>query len=390
MEVGRPTRSRLRPGGYLHERSLFRPGPAAVRSVVLAGFEPVASLSAQDWRQGCETICANRLAGTTLRLVESGEASPPEEVLEELRTAAFSQALFSVRVLEGTSEVLEALSRAGIGFVVSKGLGIADIGDGLRARPFSDLDVIVDPAAYSQVLDLCASLGYREAEESRQCWDWVGRVTREAINLTDGVGGSIDVHQTVPPWYWGGGLTYDLLTAERRTVTFGGRAYPCLSPEANLLIAALHVVSDKNQPGANLMVWRDALVLMRASDPDRLRSLADRSGTAAWLRWILQQFPSGVVPSSIERAFADAPRHVDGGRRLSLLMPPHIGSRHLVSQPLRLPLLRAAAFIAGSLLPSPTFLRSFFGRDISLVKAYPRWWYHTIQTLRRADTEVTP
>ena len=167
----------------------------------------------------------------------------------------------------------------------------------------------------------------------------------------------------IPPWLWGSHLTFeDLLAGSRDRSVPGGGTLPCASPADNLLVSALHIVSDKNSPGSTLMAWRDVLVLARAADPDELLVRARLAHLCGWLAWILDALPPGTVPAGLHRQLAAEDRRIPYHRRLRLVMPPGVAARHMVlSQMCRLPPSNAARYLIGLGWPSPDFLDARIG-----------------------------
>lgn len=284
----------------------------------------------------------------------------PPWVLERLRNAAFVLAERSLAIMRAGELVTESLRAEGIAHVVTKGPGIANVSGGIVERPFSDLDILVSAADFRGARGLLGVLGYREKVEDRQPWTLFDTACREAVNLRLEPHGSIDLHHHVPPWLWGQRITAaDLIRA--------GVAGPppaahltVLPPEENLLIVALHVVSDHGRPGATLMAWRDLLVLAAASDADAVADLAARYCLAGWLRWLVDQYPPEIRPDNLRRALiapATRSQRVPHPWRLRHLLPPSFSSRHLVGHALRLPAHRAILYLAGMAVPSPSFLQ---------------------------------
>lgn len=356
--------------------ALFPVLPAFVRAVAFDDVAPSAEPptgTAADARAVAEA----RLAGVALRLQRDGRVGVDDAGLRLLREAAFSAADRAVEVLARSAGGLDGLRDAGIPYAVTKGPGIAGLSGGAAERPFTDLDVVVRPRDFRGAVAVLAALGYGERTETRTPWAWMERRCREAVNLRHPDGGSLDVHHHVPPWLWAGRLSCERLIAAAGDVCLaGGRRLPVASPAHNFLVAALHIVSDHNRPGANLTAWRDVALLGRLVPPDEVIAAADEAGLVGWVRWVLGHLPADARPPALWVALP--PARLRHRRRLALLLPPRIGSRHMVGQALRLPAPNAVMYLGGMALPSRAFLDEH-GYD----RRYPQWWQ---RSLRRAAT----
>ncbi|HEX5914128.1 MAG TPA: hypothetical protein VFY54_13450, partial [Rubrobacter sp.] len=69
------------------------------------------------------------------------------------------------------------------------------------------------------------------------------------------------------------------------------------------------------------------------------------------------------------------------GFRLRHLLPPAVGSRHVIGQAFRLPFPNAVSFMAGYLVPSRAFLTGRYGSP----NAYGQWWGDAFGRLREAQ-----
>jgi hypothetical protein len=213
-------------------------------------------------------------------------------------------------------------------------------------------------------------MGFSERLRNKQPWPIFDRLCREGLNLESATGGSVDLHHHVPPWLWAQDLGFDELCRHQQIVSYAGVDLPCLSAEANLLVAALHLVSDRNRPGRTLLIWRDLAQLAKACDPAIVASLARSAHVDGWLAATIQALPPFARPEAVAAAVG-TPSISRGRRRLRLMLSE--GGRYGVraTQPLRLPLLSAVLHEIGMAVPSPTFLRLRYpaGRH-----RYIRWW----------------
>jgi hypothetical protein len=366
-----------RPGGLFADA-----GPVA-RAVVLHDFlsEGDVAPGPELWPAECRILGEQRLAATARRFATDRKIELPDEVSSFLLDAEFAWAAVTIDSVESSASALTVLRDKGIEFAITKGPGIARFQRRFQERPYSDLDVIVSPGDFRGASEALRSIGFAEEQKNRQPWPMFNRYCREAINLRTEAGGSLDLHHRIPPWYWGTGLDTGRLLAEAGTQTVLGVDLPCVSPRHNLLISALHIFSDRNRPGQSLLVWRDLLTLVSVCPADEVVAEALEVGLAGWLGWMLRCLPEQRHCAVLLDALDRADTQVKGRRRLGLLMPPSVGSRHLIGQALRLPLANGALYLAGMVVPSPSFLGERFPDERH---RYRHWWRGTFDRFTQA------
>jgi len=302
-----------------------------------------------------DTLSEQRLSPLAARY--AADRFGPGAVEPRLRSDAFAWVGRSLRTLQFGVEVLEMLGKAGVPYVVTKGPGVAACYPIATDRPFSDLDIVVGHGDFRKALAVTARSGYQEDARSRQPWRYFDRWCREAVNLRRPDGGSVDLHHHVPPWLWGKGLLFPDLLERSRVCRLFGAELRVASPEDNLLVTALHVVSDRNQPGHTLLTWRDVAQLSKVADPATAAELAVRAGLAGWLLAILRALPLPVRSAPLVSLLQQYPT-VPRPARLVLLCSGAVSRIGVSSsQPLRLPVPFAVAYIAGMIA------RTGSGRD---------------------------
>jgi hypothetical protein len=312
-----------------------------------------------DWDAEIPLIIAQRLAAVVHRVILDNHLLAPAHVVGQLQNATFAWAQASCIVSKIAIDDLAHLQNEKIDYVVTKGPGIAGHARHISERPFSDVDIFVSKNDFDRVLKLFKRLGYAEDSRNVLPWQILNRYCREAINLRSSSGGSLDVHHRIPPWYWGSHIDFSSLRDRAEpTVAPGGGWLLCASPTDNLLISALHIVSDKSRPGSNLMAWRDFLQLAHICEPRDVVLRGREAHLCGWLKWIIGALPSDARPENLTEALIGEDPSIPGQYRLSMLLPPKIGSRHLVGQVFRLPVANAALYAAGMAWPSSAFLRS--------------------------------
>lgn len=327
-----------------------------------------------------------RLSAVALRLAATGRLQLSPSQAAALRSASFAAAERAAGLLARSRSGLDALNAAHIPFAISKGPGIALAGRHPNERYFSDLDLLVSPSHFREALSILASLGYEETVPNRPPWPWFNSTCREAVNLQSTQGGSLDLHHHVPPWLWTRSFDLPSIVATAGLTPFRGYSLPLVAPAYNLLIVSLHIVSDHNRPGATLMVWRDLLTMAAVCDPDLVVALAGQHGLTGWLRWIVDQVPAPVRPGPLSRSLNSSSPLPPHRFRLSLLIPPALGSRHMIGQAFRLPLSNSARYLVGMAVPSRSFLAAHFPNKS---RPYVHWWTESLGNMRRPKETVT-
>ena len=367
----------------LHSARLFPEIPPLVEAILFTGLRGAPDPPPPwEWAGALPMIVEQRLAALALRFIaqSEGATTAPPAVEAELRSSAFAWSSRAGAAVSAARVALRALSDDHLPFVVTKGPGIASVYPAIGDRPFSDVDILVPRQALAPARAVLHRLGFERPASEREPWALLERETCEAINLRTATGGNIDLHRQIPPWWWGRRMTYESVAERAVPTVYFGVELPCACAEDNLLISALHVVSDRNRPGASLIIWRDLLQLAAVADPGVLRRRAAQFELEAWLEWIGQRLPADVRPD----LGPPSGKRVQGAWRITLLMPPRIGSRTMISQPLRLPAWRGLIYVIGRLLPSPSWIRLEYPQRRGLLSAYFRWWRQSAASLRRS------
>jgi hypothetical protein len=275
---------------------------------------------------------------------------------------------------------LECLEAASIPFVLTKGAGIAQHCAAMSDRPFVDIDVLVPPSLFRRALGSLRNDGLVERLQTQEPWDVFNRFCREAINLRSEAGGSIDLHHRVSPWCWSEGLTHEHLLSRAQSIDVFGVHLPVVSAQDNLMVVALHVVSDKSHPGHTYRAWRDLLVLVNACSVESVVHCAQETGLAAWLEWIIGCLPEEVRPTELLTALSNTGPRMHNAFRLRMLLPPRLAAEHpMLGRTIRVPVPQAALFVAGTLVPSASYLRNRYPDE---KHRYLKWWRESPQNFR--------
>lgn len=321
-------------------------------------------------------VIRQRLAPFLVRALAAESAQQPGQVTEaqrrQLSAAAFRSQLRTATVVNRSVPLLDQLTKARVAWAITKGPGIASSYTDPTLRVFDDLDIVVSVRDFSRALEVLRSSGLEESAGSEPPREALIRLCREAVNLHDDRGASVDLHDRVPPWLWTTRLTPAEIITSGRVLDVLGHRLRCASTEHNLLIASLHVVSDRNRPGASLLIWRDLVELGHAVKVESAVEVATRLGLGGWLLGTLLALPTQVRPQHLVEALENADPQLPHRGRLRYLLSLSDRSSVVVTQTARLPLWRGVVFVGAMAFPSRRFLRV---RDLNLGS----WWLSALR-----------
>jgi hypothetical protein len=297
-----------------------------------------------EWVDAAPALARGGLAARALSSAERLGLDIPDAVRRALSAQARVDAVRTMAVEQSVPRLAGRLAGAGVPFVVLKGPGIAaHYGPGDGAREFSDLDVLVRPADRRAAIDVLGGGGL--SGRTSAAGGRLEGATREGVNLVVD-GDHVDVHHVVPPWIWGRRLGFDDVWAAATPTAFGPAVVPVAAPVHNLLVAALHLLSDKSKPGATFRIWRDIAVLARSVDPAEASAVARDADLDWWLRFVLHELPAATRPPALlDRLPPARPRPTERAR-LALLWPRSAAGHHEIRRVLRLPVPNAVLALA--------------------------------------------
>jgi hypothetical protein len=348
-----------------------------VESVLFYDFLPIRDFTAEEWRRGCRCLIAEQLSGVALRCIREQSFAVPADVVCELSDAHFQFMAVTMSARRASLNGLEALATNGVASVVIKGPSIVKVSKHKSDRTYSDIDVVVSPNDFRRAESLLRQLGYRQGSSSLPQRRSFNALCREGINLRDDLGGSIDLHHHISPWFWSTSLTIDVLRKHGIGETIDDANIVMASPEHSFLIAALHLVSDHGYPGSTHRIWRDLLVIFRHCDEEKLMSVARESRLLYWVRWVLQSLPQELQPVDFLKQLAYEDDDSRGVLRLRALLSRRFIGNPDLSQVFRLPAASAALYVLGVAVPTREFLRHHCPEDPS----YLSWWKECFQHL---------
>ncbi len=375
---------------FVGAAKLFPDMPAPVLTTMFWDTDYALLPPTTGWDQVANVLAAHRLAGTALRICRGFPTNISAESITQLRNASFRSISATAGSRTASVEAIASLAAANVPSVILKGPGIAEHYPHPAERPYCDLDVFVRKEDFKSAMVILAADGYSEGVASRQPWQALQWATREAVNLRSPSGGSIDLHHTIPPWLWGRPIRFADIYRRSVARTFSGFDVRVASPEDNLVIACLHVVSDHNSPGATLIIWRDIAMLAASIDRSRFAATVGELGLGGWVAWVFANMPEGTLAVDLVQEITSLNQQIPHVRRLTMLLPPHIGSRHLLSQVLRLPPSRALLYLGGVLAPSHDFLEVLMPEEHSALRRRAHWSRDVIARFMAAGRPERP
>lgn len=304
------------------------------------------------------------------------------------RDATFRGHLRVMSVDVAGAAYLTTLAQAGIPYVLIKGPAIARLHPAGWPRLYSDIDIVVPKRNFLQAVNYSHADGFEYSERSIPQWRWFDLVCREGINLHSATGGNIDIHHHIPPWALGTTIEPEDVINRSTSSDLSGIPVRMAAPEDLLLISTMHVLNDLWKGKLGLASWRDVVVLMTLLGRARSMMAFERVDLG-WLFEIATRRLSVIVPEAGIGASSSMPRPSIVTRlRLSALgwEGNSALSRHRLAWAMRLPIPNALAFLAGTAIPSPQYVRERHG---SLRRYWGEGWRETLSTAHGADYRMT-
>jgi hypothetical protein len=326
------------------------------------------------WGPALERIAIEGLSGLLLDAVEHGrvDLTAAERVdLVRRHEAVLVRALRHEAELVRLADVLDAA-----GAVVLKGPGLAHgVYDRPEHRPFTDLDVLVEPVRMRTTVAALERFGY-----VRPWPDPTPRyleLVAKAVALTHPAGLSVDLHRTLVPGPLAERIDTTAIVARRTTVRAGRIVVPVPAWEDHLLECALHgaVGHAFRRP----LALRDVAQVLAAAplDADQVIATAQDWGTDWLLALTLERTAAafGVVGPAMLDAWRRSVQPSDADRALAAacLDAEHRSARLRLAE-LREGSWRRRAELARSLaVPRLDFLRHTYGPG-SPARLYATRW----------------
>jgi hypothetical protein len=364
-------------------------GPAA-RWCLIAGVIESArpAPDVEAFRKERSLILREGLAPVALRAFESRLTPREESVAADFREATMSSQLQSMAVDVAGAALLSSLATAGIPTVVIKGPAVALLHPAGWPRTYSDIDVVVPKASFARAVMRSHSAGFEDSPRWHPQWRWFDRFCREGVNLHSAPGGNIDIHHHIPPWSLGSKLRVEGII--ERSVPWELCRIPIriASPQDLMLISTLHVLNDLWKGKLGLASWRDVIIAITSLGRAESAKTFERAGFG-WLFDLAAGALSVAIPEA--EIFTTATRarpSFSKDWRIAALGWDNDSplSRHRLSWAMRLPVPNALAFLAGSALPAPSYVRDRHG---SLRNYWKEGWGETVSTMHGSDFRMT-
>lgn len=360
----------------LERTELFPAISPALRAVLGAGLSDTLVSTPTAIAEEASAIRVHKLAALAMRAAGPDAADDP--ALKPIVAQRLEMQMLTLRMGALAVESVGLLSDAGIETLVIKGPGIARWYEVPGLRPYRDVDLLVAPARFDEARRVLERAGGFRATDPPEPRAFVGRLCREAVNLTRADSAAVDLHQRIAPWRWGARLSFDRLFAASDAYAIGSSEVRVAGLEHSLLIAALHVVSDGNRAGLSLMPWRDVAELARRVDPARAALAARAVGLDWFLELVLRSMPAELtVGALVDEITGGEPSRSDAFRMRALL-PPGVGSR-LIAPAFRLPRSRAALYLLAYAFPGREFLGERYEEP-----NYGKWYREALGRARTA------
>jgi hypothetical protein len=267
-------------------------------------------------------------------------------VFIDARRAAVLQVL---RIDQVTVEVDAALRAAGIDPILLKGPALESWTlPEHRPRPYSDTDLLVDPARRDAAGEVLSGLGFEAAMRPE---DAEGRRS-VALHWRREDGANLDLHWSIVGMDAPPEIVWRVLSVRTEPIVVGGRELRCLEPGARAVHVALHAVQ---QGEGSTHVRRDLDGALRLAAPEVWTSAAAVARDVGALETFAAALRTHAIGAGVaDRLELPTKLPVDVLLRQRSEMPLSLGFESLA----RLPSWRARArLVARKLFPSPGFMR---------------------------------
>jgi len=314
-------------------------------------------------------------AAVVSHLVRGGSAHP--QLVAELGAMRTEAAAWHLRVLAdlgGLGTVLEPLR---VPWAVFKGPVLAELaygGKGLRS--YADLDVLVDQAAFGDVVDALEAAGVEVWDRN---WSLQLELDRAELSCILPHGTLLDLHWhpvNDAPARREFAVDPAMLLARRRQVALGRvGTVPILDPADHLVVVALHATLS----GGHHLQWtKDVAQLVRSSavDAPTVAERAHQMGAAVAVAWMLARAERLAGPLATDLTVEDL---VGDGlvRQLVVAGERAVGPRRFDTTH------RSGRLVTSSLRDQPGPWRQAVGRG---VRAHPFRWRRWRSALLRNAT----
>ena len=195
-----------------------------------------------DWKNLHELALYHRVQPVLYkRLAEHAATLVPEDLLTELDAEYRAGATRNLNLTGELISLAKAFNAAGIPILPHKGplLALAAYGN-LALRQFADLDILIHPADLPRAIALLAQRDYSPAQDlvwlsPSALLRWTGE-----MSYTSPAGVSVDMHWRLTPSHYPVQVDPEILWRNRTSIGIAGTPLPTLTPEALVLLLAVH------------------------------------------------------------------------------------------------------------------------------------------------------
>jgi len=175
------------------------------------------------------------------RVTKYAADAVPAHVAAELAAEFRTSVARSFYLTGELINLMKTFAAANIAVLPHKGPVLAQTAYGdLTLRQFSDLDLLIHSADLPAAIQLLAECGFLPPPDL--AWlspdaliHWTGE-----MSYTSSSGVSVDLHWRLTPRHYTVQLNPDILWRHRTSITIAGSALPSITPEAMLLLLAVH------------------------------------------------------------------------------------------------------------------------------------------------------
>lgn len=307
----------------------------------------VAAIAANevDWALFLRLAGGHGMSSIAARALAAHAKLVPAGVMTDLRARHLTVAARNLYLANELFKVIDLLDANGVPAIAFKGPTLAALAyDEAGLREFSDLDILVRPAAIARVRQTLIAHDYRpKCSDARVIESPVFQCIEEPFVAADGVT-LLDLHWRILPHYTSF-PDADSLWARARRVELRGRSVATLATEDLLLFLCLHGAKH----GWPLLSWicdLAGLILRGAAHgvPIDWRTLVSRSESVHCRRALLlglglvHDLMNAAIPPDLIAAFRDDAVATRLARRVIRAMFRNFGDRAGLSQELIIPL----------------------------------------------------
>lgn len=352
----------------------MRPVLRSVISWTSPGFdpEPLRRLDLED----AEALANCGLAGLTLTIAEACDIGLPDDIAALLSERELMASVRSMMTVGAARPALTAMQAAQIPFVVIKGAAAARFYEHPTDRVYNDVDIVVPPARFGQVVELAGDAGLFPLGDEDGPRAWFDRWCREGRAVLDPAGNGLDIHHHLAPWRWGQTLRFERLRRSAHSMDFDGLQVQVAGPVQSIAVAALHVVNDLWTGSHSELTLADLVRLLNQCAPGDVLSEFYAIERLWLLKVAVDLLPPDTVPVELRRELATVRTRVRHRMQLLAMERAARTDKRALTWTLRLPVAGAAAYAFSTAVPDVDHRRRVAGTD-----SLAGWWVNAARRI---------